>query len=84
MDHSHDLHLRFVLHIRMTDESMSLVQSSAALTRCRLAALPHDELSALALDKIARSRTVLDALACDELTRCRLAPVACNDIAALG
>lgn len=84
MDHSHDLHLRFVLHIRMTDESMSLVQSSAALTRCRLAALPHDELSALALDKIARSRTVLDALACDELTRCRLAPIACNDIAALG
>ena len=41
---------------------MSLVQSSAALTRCRLAALPRDELSALALDKIARSRTVLDAL----------------------
>lgn len=63
---------------------MSLVQSSAALTRCRLAALPHDELSALALDKIACSRTVLDALACDELTRCRLAPIACNDIAALG
>ena len=63
---------------------MSLVQSSAALTRCRLAALPCDELSALELDKIARSRTVLDALACDELTRCRLAPIACNDIAALG